>query len=106
MVETLQGRSEKMKTVEEWKEYYGLSDGDILTPEHLTRRSASKNEVKCACGCDEWRPKFDKGGVERRYITGHQFRGRKPSAATIEKIAETKRRNVELGIKPRRRKRS
>ena len=59
-------------TLESWKEYYGLSDGDILTPEYLKRRNNPKNEiVQCACGCGEWRVRLDGRGVERRYIRGH-----------------------------------
>ena len=94
-----------MKTVEEWKEHYGLSDGDILTKEYLKRVYNPPERVQCACGCGKWRARFDGVGVERRYIWGHAARGRKPSAETIEKIAETKRRNAELGIKSRGRRR-
>ena len=31
--------------------------------------------IKCACGCGELRPKFDKCGRERRYIGHHDKRG-------------------------------
>ena len=33
--------------------------------------------IKCACGCGQLRPKFDKQGRERKYVAGHQTRGRR-----------------------------
>jgi predicted restriction endonuclease len=35
---------------------------------------AIMNQVPCACGCGELRNKFDKKGVRRYYISGHQNR--------------------------------
>lgn len=80
-------------TLEVWKEHLGLSDGDVLTPEYLTRRSNPKNEVvECACGCGGKRMRFDKEGKERRYIHGHHSRGTMSKEA-IAKREATRFRN-------------
>lgn len=93
-----------VETFENWKQEKGYSDPDVLTQEYLKRVYDSSERVQCACGCGKWRARFDGEGVERRYIWGHAARGRKVSAEVIEQRIETRRRNREFGIKPRRKR--
>lgn len=60
--------------LKEWQKRKNLSDSDILTQEHLDRNDSASPLVQCACGCGEWRPRFDKYGKERYYIRGHSGR--------------------------------
>lgn len=49
--------------------------------------------IKCNCGkCGLLRPKYDKYGVEREYINGHQNKGIIRSKETRKKANETKKR--------------
>lgn len=83
-----------MATFESWKKRKSLSDEDALTPGYLERRDNPENElIDCACGCGYKRMRFDKNGIERRYIVGHHMRGRTPSSETLEKIRLTRLRN-------------
>ena len=94
-LETRMGEASRMN-LKEWQKRRGLSDSDILTPKYLNRIKSESEIVQCACGCGEWRARYDKRGVERRYITGHWARGRKPSAETLRKMRETRWKNSDL----------
>lgn len=87
--------------LKEWQKRKRLSDSDIFTSEYLNRIESESELVKCACGCGEWRPRFDEKGIERNYISGHQSRGRKHSAESITKMQETRRKNQESSEKRR-----
>lgn len=42
--------------------------------------------IECACGCGHLRPKYNKSGEQRKFIHGHQNRGRKLSEETRGKM--------------------
>lgn len=84
-----------MSDLETWKQEKGYSNPDILSQKYLERIKLEPALVACACGCGQLRRKFDKQGIERHYILGHQSQGRKPSAESIQKGIETKQRNRE-----------
>lgn len=75
---------------EDWKREKSLPDHEVLDKDYLKRLKLEPELVQCACGCGEWRVKYDKKGIERRYIRGHSAQGRKLSAETINKIRKTK----------------
>ncbi len=87
--------------LKEWQKKKRLSDSDILTKEHLNRIKSEPVLVRCACGCGEWRVRYDKNGIKRRYIKGHVARGRKLSAETLQKIRETRQKGQESSEKRR-----
>ncbi len=78
-------------TLKDWQNRKNLSDSDILSQEYLERIKMEPPLVQCACGCGEWRPKFDKYGKERHYILGHS--GRNISDESRRKGLETRRKN-------------
>ena len=43
--------------------------------------------IQCECPCGQEFEEFDKWGRKRRFIYGHQFRGKKHSPETIQKIS-------------------
>lgn len=79
-----------MSSFEVWKREKNLPDYEVLDKDYLKRLKIEPEFVPCACGCGELRIRFDKGGIERRFIQGHQSRGHKQSAETINKIREAK----------------
>lgn len=70
------GETSRM-TLQDWQRSKNLSDSDILTQEFLTRIMSESDLVQCACGCGESRGRYDKRGIERRYIQGHSSRGKR-----------------------------
>lgn len=49
--------------------------------------------VKCACGCEQLRPKYDKKRRLRTYIRGHNRRGSSASVETLRKKSDSMRGN-------------
>jgi hypothetical protein len=44
-------------------------------------KEATHEMIQCACGCGEWRRRFDKDGNERRWMPGHNAQPADPSEA-------------------------
>lgn len=84
-----------MYDFESWKNRWGYSNNDVLTSDYLERIKLEPELVRCACGCGQLRPRFDKQGIERRYIKGHGSIGRKLSPELIVKMQEGKRKKRE-----------
>ena len=49
--------------------------------------------VECACGCEQFRPEYDKKGRLRKYIKGHNRRGAPASLETLIKMSESMKGN-------------
>ncbi|GAF71480.1 unnamed protein product, partial [marine sediment metagenome] len=77
-----------MSNFVDWKREKSLPDYEVLDKDYLKRLKLEPELVPCACGCGQLRLRYDKNGVERRYIQGHSLRGRKQSAEVLQKRRE------------------
>lgn len=59
--------------------------------------------VVCACGCGGTTNRWGKDGYEKKYINGHQCRGRKMSKEAIRKMAARKKGTKQSAITIKRR---
>jgi len=52
----------------------------------------NKEVIECRCGCGKLRPRYDKKGIERFYILGHQFSGKETSMEAKAKQSRSKKK--------------
>ena len=75
-----------MSDLKAWQKNKNLSNSDILSQKYLERIKLEPELVQCACGCGDWRVRYDKKGIERRYIVGHSSRGKQFGGYRKERV--------------------